>query len=122
MKKVFAIAMIIGFIWALPAMATISDEQPASTSDNSDNSDNSISIIVDGDNNLIIIANDGITVAPPVKTSECPGPAIYDVRTSTFIIPNVEVVDSDGISTVFTRVVLGFSTNGTMSILWVDQE
>ena len=121
MKKVFAVALIIGFIWALPAMAAISDEQPIN---NSDNSDNSISIVVDGDNNLIIIANDGVTVAPPVdaETSECSGPAIYDVRTATFIVPNVKIVDSAGISTMFTRVVLGFDANGTMSILWVDQE
>ena len=134
MKKILAVvSLTICFLLLCfaPILAAVSDEQLANNSDNSDNSDNldnsdnsdnSITIIVDGDNNLIIIANDGVTVAPPVDPEDCPGPAVYDVQTATFIVPNVKVVDVDGVSTMFTRVVLCFDANGVVKLLWVDQE
>jgi len=93
----------------------------ASPSDNV--TDNSVSIVVDGNNNLIIIANDGVTVAPPVDASnECPGPAIFDANTMTLIIPNVKVIDDKGIITMFNRVVLGINEDGTFSVLWTEQD
>lgn len=113
MKK-FLVLMVVSLLCLLTVSISFAQDDNVT--------DNSMSIIVDGDNNLIIIANDGVTVAPPVDASiECPGPAVFDTDTMTLIIPNVKTIDDDGIITMFSRVVLGIDDNGIVSILWAEQ-